>query len=83
MEIENLENKLKFYSTLDERQRRHFAALEAEKLGHGGINLVSDCFNIHRETVSKAISEINTSESLVSPRLREPGAGRKKRGRNE
>ncbi|MEM9887901.1 MAG: hypothetical protein AAF849_18545 [Bacteroidota bacterium] len=79
MEIENLENKLKFYSTLNERQRRHFAALEAEKLGHGGITLVSDCFKIHRETVSKAISEINTSESLVSTRLRASGAGRKKK----
>lgn len=83
MEIENLENKLKFYLTLDERQRRHFAALEAEKLGHGGIKLVSESFRIHRETISKAISEINSSENLVSTRLRKPGAGRKKRGRNE
>ena len=78
MEIDNLENKLKFYATLDERQRRHFAAIEAKQLGHGGILTVSKAFGIHRETVSKAISEIENTTDLTSDRIRQKGAGRKK-----
>lgn len=78
MKIDNLENKLKFYVTLDERQRRHFAAIEAKQLGHGGILTVSKAFGIHRETVSKAISEIEHTTDLNSDRIRQKGAGRKK-----
>lgn len=82
MEIENIEHKLKFYQTLNERQRRYFAALEAEKLGHGGIVAVSQAFNIHRETVSKGITELNQEDILTSSRIRKEGAGRKKNSRN-
>lgn len=78
MDIENLESKQKFYATLNERQKRHFAAIEAKQLGHGGIVAVSKAFGIHRETVSNALSEIETSESLVSDRIRKTGGGRKK-----
>ena len=78
MEIDNLENKQKFYLTLNERQKRHFAAIEAKQLGHGGIQLVSDAFGIHRETISKAIIEIENSEVLESDRIRKEGGGRKK-----
>jgi len=78
MDIENLESKQKFYATLNERQKRHFAAIEAKQLGHGGIVAVSQAFGIHRETVSNALSEIETSESLVSDRIRKTGGGRKK-----
>ena len=78
MEIDNLEDKKKFFATLNERQKRHFAAIEAKRLGHGGIVAISEAFGIHRETVSNAITEIENSEDLVSDRIRKKGAGRKK-----
>lgn len=78
MEIDNLEDKKKFFATLNERQKRHFAAIEAKRLGHGGIVAVSEAFGIHRETVSNAITEIENSENLVSDRIRKKGGGRKK-----
>ncbi len=81
MDIDNLSNKQKFFATLNERQRRHFAALEAQQLGHGGILAVSKAFGIHRETVSKAITELQSSETLVSDRIRKVGGGRKKNKR--
>ena len=80
LEIENLSYKQQFYATLNERQRRHYAALEASQLGHGGILTVSRAFGIHRETISKALSELESGESLVSTRVRKVGAGRKKKG---
>ena len=30
-----------FYRSLNERDRRHYAAIEAIKLGHGGIGYIS------------------------------------------
>jgi len=81
MKIDNLESKKKFFATLNERQQRHFAALEAKQLGHGGLTKVSEAFGIHRETISSAISEIENSENLVSDRIRKEGAGRKKNNR--
>lgn len=81
MEIDHLEDKKKFFETLNERQKRHYAAIEAKRLGHGGIVAVSEAFGIHRETVSKAITEIENSEDLLSDRIRKQGGGRKKNNR--
>jgi hypothetical protein len=78
MTIDNLENKLKFFETSNERQRRHFVAIEALQLGHGGIKAISEAFGIHRETVSLAILEVQNSITLSSDRVRKIGGGRKK-----
>lgn len=74
-----MEDKKKFFATLNERQKRYFAAIEAKRLGHGGIVAVSRAFGIHRETVSNAITEIENSENLLSDRIRKKGGGRKKK----
>lgn len=78
MRIDNLENKKKFFSTLNERQKRHFAALEAKQLGHGGILAVSEFFGIHRHTIRHGLEELENTENLQSDRIRKQGAGRKK-----
>ena len=31
----------KYYSTLSEKDRRRYAAIEAKKLGHGGITYIA------------------------------------------
>ncbi len=46
------------YSQMDEKTQRHYAAIEALKLGHGGIGYVSGLFGISEKTVSRGIEEI-------------------------
>lgn len=79
MEIENLELKKTFYRGLNERQRRHFAALEAKILGFGGIKVVCEAFEIDPVTVRKGIEELTSGQTeLPSGSIRRAGAGRKK-----
>ena len=45
---ENVERHMKlFYDSLSEKDRRRYAALEAEKLGHGGIEYVAGVVGCH------------------------------------
>ncbi len=46
------------YSQMDEKTQRHYAAIEAIKLGHGGISYVSSLFGISEKTVARGIEEI-------------------------
>ncbi|MCX7125606.1 MAG: hypothetical protein NTU49_07655 [Gammaproteobacteria bacterium] len=48
----------RFYLGLDEKNKRHYAALEAEKLGHGGIVYVSNLFDCSRQTIHSGIEEL-------------------------
>jgi hypothetical protein len=61
-----------FFLSLNERDRRRYAGLEACKLGHGGISYISEILGCDRKTVCKGIEEI-----LDPPEL-EPGRVRKK-----
>jgi len=78
MEINNLELKKVFYESLNERQKRQFTGIEAMELGHGGIKKVSECFSIHRETISIGIGELESKDTLEFGRIRKQGGGRKK-----
>lgn len=63
------------FSTLNERQRRLFAATEALKLGHGGITYIAQLLDIHRRTIERGLRELRHSDSLVpSQRARKKGA---------
>jgi hypothetical protein len=46
-----------FYESLNEKDRRHYAAIEAHKRGHGGITHISELLNCARSTVHDAIEE--------------------------
>lgn len=52
-----------FYSTLNEKDKRHYAALEAGKLGHGGIVYISDLFGCSRQTIYSGIEELEKKNS--------------------
>jgi len=47
-----------FAATLNERDLRRYAAVEALKLGHGGIGYISQLLNIDPQTISKGIEEL-------------------------
>jgi hypothetical protein len=67
--------------SLNEFQRRLWAATEAMKLGWGGISIVSKALRISPNTIKRGIQEIATgqADSLLdaNARIRKPGGGRK------
>jgi len=63
------------YSTLNERQRRLFAASEALKLGHGGIAYIAQLVDCHRRTIERGLNELRHPAPLAPPhRARKKGA---------
>lgn len=46
------------FSTLNERQRRLFAATEALKMGHGGIAYIAQLLDCHRRTIERGLNEL-------------------------
>jgi len=67
-----------FYDSLNEKDRRRYAGIEALKLGRGGRNYIARVLGCSRRTVTKGAQEVSgLSEKDVSDRIREPGGGRK------
>ena len=67
-----------FFSRLDEQQRRWYAALEAQRLGHGGATLVSQITGIHVDTIRRGRKELEKDlEGRPVDRVRLPGGGRR------
>ena len=69
----------KFYQSLSEKDKRRYVAVEALKLGHGGIVYLAKVFGCHRSTISTGITELkNLAEDTVDKhRIRRQGGGRK------
>jgi hypothetical protein len=67
-----------FLSRLDEQQRRWYAALEAEKLGHGGIETMAQITGLNVNTISRGRKELNNElQERPTERVRVEGGGRK------
>ena len=65
--------------TLSEKDRRHFAALEAVRLGHGGIEYVAEVLGCSTRTIERGIEELDQLPAdPAAGRVRRPGGGRKK-----
>ena len=47
-----------FFNSLNERDRRRYAAVESIKLGYGGISYISDIFEIDDKTINKGLEEL-------------------------
>jgi hypothetical protein len=61
-----VEEAMRFtFSTLNERQRRLFAASEALKLGHGGIAYIAQLLDCHRRTIERGLNELRHPDSLL------------------
>jgi len=69
-----------FCETLSEKDRRRFAALEAIRLGHGGIEYVAEVLGCSTRTIERGAEELDQLPAdPAAGRVRRPGAGRKKR----
>jgi len=64
--------------SLNERQRRLWAATETLSLGYGAVSTVSRATGISRVTIMRGIKEINEEPRLPPERSRITGGGRKK-----
>ena len=63
-------------SRLDEQQRRWVAALEAQRLGHGGFNDIAAVTGIHPETIRRGRDELAADlTDRPADRVRLPGGG--------
>jgi len=71
------EEKIKtFFNTLHEKDKRRFASLQSEILGHGGKTYISQLLNISTRTIARGVKEYNNILNDVD-RVRNKGAGRK------
>ena len=64
-------------SRLDEQQRRWYVAVEANRIGHGGVRLLSQITGIDEKTIRRGQQEL-ADELVERPidRVRLPGGGR-------
>ncbi len=69
-----------FFESLNEKQRRHYAALKANELGYFGVHQVADRLGIHPHTIRVGQKELVESAkgAEISSRIRQVGGGRKK-----
>jgi hypothetical protein len=75
-EIENTMRR--FYHSLNEKDRRRYAGIEALKYGHGGRSYIAGVLGCSRNTVSKGAREVSGLPTReVAQRIRKAGGGRK------
>jgi len=48
-----------FYQTLSEKDRRRYAAVEARRLGHGGVEYVAGVLGCSRRTIERGLHELD------------------------
>lgn len=63
----------RFYRSLNERDRRRYAAVEAVKLGYGGIEYVSRLLGCDPKTIRRGIGELESEEQLATDGQRKKG----------
>ena len=76
---EHMERHMKlFYDSLSEKDRRRYAAVEAEKLGHGGVQYVAEVMKCHASTVRQGQEDIvQLPEDAAPDRVRQKGGAQK------
>lgn len=68
----------RYYRSLSEKDRCRYAAIEALKLGHGGISYITRLFGCHAKPVRRGIAELHDELAMSDGRIRQPGGGRKR-----
>lgn len=78
---ETEEMMLRYYGSLGEKDRRHYAALEVQKLGYGGKSYISKLLSISPKTLRKGETELREASmyaQIPEGKQRRVGGGRKK-----
>jgi hypothetical protein len=65
---------VRLYESLSEKDRRRYAAVEAEKLGHGGVRYIAELFRCDPQTVHRGAQDIEQlPEDAAAERIRKKG----------
>lgn len=73
-----------FWQTLSEKDQRRFAALEAMRLGHGGMEYIAKVLGCSTRTIERGAEELDQlPDDPAARRVRRPGGGRKKKVESE
>ena len=78
---EKIEDEMKrFYESLNEKDKRRYAAVEASKLGRGGQVYIAEVLGCDRNTIAKGLRELASGELTEDKgdRIRRVGGGRKR-----
>ena len=69
----------RFFNTLSEKDKRGYAAIEAQKLGHGGISYIARVLDCSRTTIHEGLVELEFLPKAggYQQRQRQEGGGRK------
>ena len=68
---QDIELKMKrLFATLSEKDRRRYAAIEAAKLGSGGISAISSLFGLDAKTVRRGLTELELADDPAQSRVR-------------
>ena len=65
------------YQSLNERDRRRYAAVETSKLGHGGMSYICALFECNYRSVALGLEELNQEAVMQQSSIRRIGGGRK------
>lgn len=63
----------RLYRSLRENDRRRYAALEAARLGHGGIEYIARLLRCDPKTVRQGVAELEAEDELDPERVRKKG----------
>ena len=70
------EYMITLYKSLSEKDRRRYSAIEAVKLGYGGITYICKLFGCDEKTVQKGIRDLQDQEKMNQKGVRQSGGGR-------
>ena len=76
-EVEHFMKQL--YNSLSEKDRRSYAAVEAAKLDHGGIEYISNLLGCDLKTIRHGQQDLENPPPLPAGKVRKKGADAKKR----
>ena len=67
------QSMITFYSSLREKDQRRYAAVEAEKLGHGGIEYLSSLLGCDPKTIRQGQRDLYELPDVPPERCRKKG----------
>jgi hypothetical protein len=74
----DIEQQMKtFYDSLSEKDRRIYAAIEAQKFPRGGITYMAEILGCNRKTIRRGIKDLKDPRTLPKDRIRRQGGGAK------
>jgi predicted ArsR family transcriptional regulator len=65
----------RLFQSLRENDRRRYAAIEAAKLGSGGIEYIAQLLGCDPKTVRQGIMDLESEDALDPERVRKKGVG--------